>query len=213
MRSACVLKRGSSSRPAMSERRADVLHGIGLEGADHHQRAVGRLEHAGERHRAPVQLIAAHHLRGGFLGLRRDHGVEQRHVELLAPARLLPLQQREQHALHQMHAGRIIREGRRVDRERIALARAARHHAGHRLRQHVLPALVRVGAGEAEAGADRVDQARVRSSSVPRSRAPCAPSRRRGNCSPPRRRRGSGPSARRAPRACSGRARPSACCG
>ena len=35
------------------------------------------------------------------------------------------------------------------------------HDAAHRLREHVLAALVRVGAVEAEAGADRVDEARV----------------------------------------------------
>jgi hypothetical protein len=144
-----------------AERGADVLHGMRLERADQHQRAVRGLEHAGERHRAPVQLGPAHHLGGGLLGLRGDHRVEQRHIELLAPTGLLPLQQREQHALEQMHSGRVVREGRGIDHDRIALARAPRHHAGHRLRQHVLTAFVRIGAGEAEAGTDRVDQPRI----------------------------------------------------
>ena len=102
-----------------AQRRADVPDWIGLEGADHDQRAILRLEHAGERHRAPVQLISAHHMRGGLLGLRRDHGIEQRDAELLPASGLGPLQQRQQHALHQVHPGRVVREGRGVDGERI----------------------------------------------------------------------------------------------
>ena len=75
-----------------AQRRSDILHGIGLEGADHYQCAVCRFEHTRERHRAPIELIATHQLRGRFLGLRSDHGVEQRHVELLSPPRLFPRQ-------------------------------------------------------------------------------------------------------------------------
>ena len=56
-----VAKRGSSCSAGRSERGADVAQRIGLERADHHQRAVGGLEDAGERHRAPVHLAAAHH--------------------------------------------------------------------------------------------------------------------------------------------------------
>src|SRR5262245_21165864 len=60
-----------------------------------------------------------------------------------------------------MHAGRIIGECRRVDRRRLRGVAFPRHDAAHRLRQHVLPALVRIGSFGAKAGADGEDDARV----------------------------------------------------
>ena len=67
----------------------------------------------------------------------------------------------QQHALHEMHARGIIRESGRIDRERQGRVGAAMHGAGHRLRQHVLAPFMRIGTGEPEAGADRIDQPRI----------------------------------------------------
>src|SRR5215203_6260114 len=78
------------------ERGADVAQRIGLERADHHERAVEGLEDAGERHRAPIHLAPAHHERRRLLGLGGEHGVEERDAHQLATPGLLPLQERQQ---------------------------------------------------------------------------------------------------------------------
>ena len=143
------------------QRRADVAQRIGLEGAHHHQRPRAGVVHAAQGHGRPVDLGIGHQDHGGFLHLHRQHGVVQGHADLLALAGTRAVQQRQQDALHHVHASRIVRQRRRVDRDRHRCVRAPRHHAGYRLGQHVLAALECVGAGFAIAGADRVDDARV----------------------------------------------------
>ena len=89
-----------------------------------------------------------------FLHLHGEHRFEQRHRDLLAAAGLLALQQREQDRLNEMHARRVVAERRRVDGERLVVVAFAAHHAGERLRQDVLSALVGERPASSEAGAE-----------------------------------------------------------
>ena len=143
------------------ERGADVAQRIGLERADEDERVVGALEHARERHRRPVHFLVAHQDHRRFLHLHRQHRVVERDADLLALAAALALQQREQDALHHVHAGGVVGQRGGVGGHRMRRIGLPRHHAAHRLRQHVLAALVGVRAGLAEAGADGVDDAWV----------------------------------------------------
>ena len=111
-------KRASSDRSSISQRGADVAQRIGLERADQHQRAVLRIEHARQRHRGPVDLGVLHHDHRGLLHLHRQHRVVERDGDLLALAGALALQQREQDALHHVHAGRVVGQRGRVDGDR-----------------------------------------------------------------------------------------------
>ena len=138
------------------------------------------------RQRAPGEIDAPHQRHRGLLHLHRQHGVVERHLDLLSLSRALPLQQREQDALHHVHARRVVGQRGRVDGERVRRVAFARHDAAERLGEDVLPALVRVGAGTAVAGAFRVDQPRIARVSARPSRGPSGPSPRRGNCWPPR---------------------------
>ena len=143
------------------ERRRDVAQRLGLERPHHDDRAIAGLEHAGKRHCGPVELAPAHQPSGAFLHLRSDHRIKQRHGDELSAPGLLPLQQCEQDALHEMHTGRVVGKGGTGKRKRHRRVGSARHHAAHRLRQNVLTALVGIGSGEPIAGAHRIDQPRI----------------------------------------------------
>ncbi len=103
----------------------------------------------------PGEMPAALKPHGRFLHLHREHRFEQRDRDLLSAACLLALQQREQDRLNKMHARRVVAERRCVDGQRLVVVAFAAHHAGERLRQNVLSALMGERSPLSEAGAER----------------------------------------------------------
>lgn len=98
---------------------------------------------------------------GGLVDPERHGGLEQRGLDPLPLAGLLPRLQRRQHANREIEAGPDIGDGQGNTIGRAILRPRHRHQAGHRLDHEVEAAAAGIRTGLAEAGDRTQHQSRV----------------------------------------------------
>ncbi len=168
MRPGPVAKRSSAARSGRSMPRQYACHWRRC-GRDDHV-AVRRGEHVVRHHVRVRVAIARHGLAGDALGddrrcAHRHHGIEQRHVDVLALARTLGVPQRSEHGHGRIHAGQHVHHRhadllRAAARQIVTLAGHA-HQSADTLEDEVIAGLVRARAGLAVARDRAVDQRRI----------------------------------------------------